>query len=68
MSRQELLVCPMCSRAITPKAIRSYWFGGRVIYICKLCFLKLSEKDRAHSKAQTKLVHKVEYSQGELPF
>lgn len=68
MHRQELLVCPMCSQAITAKSLRSYWFGGRIIYICKHCFLKLPEKDRANSKRQTKLRHEMKYTQTELPF
>lgn len=60
--------CYICGEPFAVKNIRTVNLSGMRVFICKLCYLKLSEKDRANSKAQTKLVHEVEYTQGELPF
>lgn len=67
MSRKPA-VCEFCGSPFGLKDLRTVCLTGRVYHLCKLCFLKLPEEDRAHSKAETKLRHQVEYTQAELPF
>lgn len=61
-------VCFLCQQPLEAGKIRTMYWTTFKVHICKLCFLKLSEKDRANSKAQSKLRHQVEDTQAELPF
>ena len=62
------LECASCHEAFTAGSIRTINVYGLVTYICRTCFLKLSEKDRRNRKREPKLPEEVIYSQDELPF
>jgi len=60
--------CDRCKEPLRPKEIRTIICAGARIYLCKTCFLKLPQKDRADSERETELLHQVNYAQEELPF
>lgn len=68
MSKLPMWKCETCGTPLAAGQFRIVTYAEARVKLCKLCFLKLSEQDRADSKRQTKLRHQVEYTQTELPF
>lgn len=68
MTKLPMWKCGTCGTPLAAGQFRTVILLGLRTHVCKTCFLKLTEQDRANSKTQTKLRHKVEYTQAKLPF